>query len=79
MPTFCPPKYRCGAYASGWLSGGHPTVADGEVSRKVCFHDYSKCCEYSTNIKVRNCGSYYVYYLNGTPGGKCYIRYCGTD
>ena len=34
------------------------------------------CCEFSTNIKVRNCGSYYVYYLNGIP--TCYGRYYGT-
>ena len=34
------------------------------------------CCEFSTNIKVRNFGSYYVYYLNGIP--TCYGRYSGT-
>ncbi|CAH3194098.1 unnamed protein product, partial [Porites evermanni] len=63
MPTSCPPEYRCNTYAAGWLNGGHPTVADGQVSRRVCF--------------LRNCGSYYVYYLNGTPG--CDLRYCGTN
>ena len=79
MPTSCPPYYRCGTCATGWLNGGHPTVADGQVSRQVCFHWTSGCCEWSTNIKVRNCGSYYVYYLSGTPSGHCYLRYCGTD
>ncbi|CAH3133263.1 unnamed protein product [Porites lobata] len=77
MPTSCPPYYRCGTYATGWLNGGHPTVADGQVSRTVCFHWTSSCCEWSTNIKVRNCGSYYVYYLSGTP--TCSLRYCGTN
>ena len=77
MPTSCPPRGRCGASATGWLNGGHPTVADGQVSRTVCFH-WIGCCEWSTKIKVRNCGSYYVYYLNGTPGG-CSLRYCGTN
>ena len=76
MPTSCPLKYRCGAFASGWLNGGHPTVADGQVTRTVCFHWKSDCCHWSTDIKVRNCGSYYVYYLRGTP--TCYLRYCGT-
>ena len=78
MPTSCPPEYRCGTSATGWMSGGHPTVADGQVTRTVCFH-WGSCCNWSTNIKVRNCGSYYVYYLSGTPGGHCDLRYCGTN
>ncbi|CAH3175999.1 unnamed protein product [Porites lobata] len=78
MPTSCPPTGRCGTSAPGWLNGGHPTVADGQVSRQVCFHWNGNCCLWSTNIKVRNCGSYYVYYLSGTPSG-CHLRYCGTN
>ena len=79
MATSCPPTSRCGTVATGWLNGGHPTVADGQVSRQVCFHYSGNCCLWSTNIKVRNCGSYYVYYLSGTPSGHCYLRYCGTN
>ena len=81
MPTSCPPYNRCNTAATGWLNGGHPTVADGQVSRQVCFHWVnSGCCEWSTNIKVRNCGSYYVYYLHSTPNnGYCNLRYCGTN
>ena len=79
MATSCPPKERCGAWVPGWLNGGHPTVADGRVSRQVCFHWYSNCCYFSRNVEVRNCGSYYVYYLSGTPNGYCHHRYCGTD
>ena len=78
MPTSCPPTYRCGTHAPGWMNGGHPTVADGQVTRTVCFHYSGDCYRWSTNIKVRNCGSYYVYYLSGTPGG-CSLRYCGTN
>ena len=77
MPTSCPPIYRCDASAPGWLNGGHPTVADGKVTRQVCFHWTSSCCQWSTNIEVRNCGSFYVYYFNGTP--TCSLRYCSTD
>ena len=78
MPTSCPPTNRCGTHAPGWMNGTHPTVADGQISRQVCFHwTRNGCCEWSTNIKVRNCGSYYVYYLNGTP--NCSLRYCGTN
>ena len=77
MPTSCPPYNRCDTDATGWLNGRHPTVADGQVTRQVCFHWTSGCCEWSTNIQVRNCGSFYVYYFNGTP--TCALRYCGTD
>ncbi|KAL9961356.1 hypothetical protein ACROYT_G030277 [Oculina patagonica] len=80
MPTSCTPKFRCGTRVTGWLNGGHPTVADGKVTRQVCFHWYSGCCQWSTNIQVKNCGSFYVYYFNGTPdNNRCQFRYCGSD
>ena len=75
MPTKCPAKRRCGTHAPGWLKGGHPTVAQGIVSRKVCYHWSSGCCQWSNNIRVRNCGAFYVYELKRTPG--CSLRYCG--
>jgi len=78
MPTSCPPEYRCDTDATGWLNGGHPTVADGKVTRQVCFHWFSNCCNWSSNIQVRNCGSFYVYHFSGTPYG-CALRYCGSD
>ncbi|XP_068703626.1 uncharacterized protein [Montipora foliosa] len=77
MPTTCPPTNRCNSHAPGWLNGGHPSVADGRVRKTVCFHYSSRCCNWATTITVRNCGSFYVYYLNSTPG--CSLRYCGTD
>ena len=79
MSTSCSPTNRCGTSATGWLNGGHPTVADGKVSRTVCFHWDSNCCNWGRNIIVRNCGSYYVYYLSGTPRSHCDLRYCGTN
>ena len=77
MPTSCPPTHRCNAYATGWMNGGHPTEAEGQVSRQVCFHWSSSCCYWSTTIYARNCGSFYVYYLSDTP--TCSLRYCGTN
>ena len=77
MASSCPPMTRCNTYATGWLTGGHPNAADGQVSRTVCFHWTSGCCEWSTTIQVRNCGSFYVYYLTGAP--SCDLRFCGTD
>jgi len=77
MPISCPKIKRCNTAQTGWLSDGHPKVADGKVLRKVCFHWNSNCCNRHTNIQVRNCGSFYVYYLKGTP--TCNLRYCGSN
>ena len=77
IPTSCPPDKRCGTDIPGWLEGSHPTVADGQVSRRVCFRYVNNCCSWAKDIFVRNCSSYYVYYLSDAP--NCYARYCGTD
>lgn len=69
-------KY-CSTDAPGWLSGDHPSVAEGVVRRKVCFPGAVRgCCGYSSNISVRNCGSFFVYKLQPPP--HCYLRYCGN-
>ena len=77
MPTQCVPERRCGADFSGWLKGGHPTVADGEVPTEVCFTRQEDCCEKSKTIKVKDCGSYFIYKLQKPP--RCASRYCSTD
>ncbi|XP_032236148.1 uncharacterized protein LOC5510992 isoform X2 [Nematostella vectensis] len=77
MPTSCVPINKCNTDATGWLNGAHPTVAQGIVTRQVCFHWNSNCCNWSVNIQIRNCGdSFYVYRLVGTP--NCQLRYCST-
>ena len=63
MPTTCPPVRRCGTHAPGWIKGQHPSVADGEVTREVCYHWTNNCCRWKNNIKVKNCGAFYVYEL----------------
>ena len=55
---------HCGTYASGWMSGGHPTVFQGEVTRTV----------WNIRIKVINCNTHYVYYLEEVP--HCVLGYC---
>ena len=78
MATSCVPKNRCSEHP-GWLNGNHPTVAQGQVTRQACFRKDSNCCKWSINIKVRNCGDYFVYLLNGTPQSRCYLKYCTTN
>ncbi|CAH3143575.1 unnamed protein product, partial [Pocillopora meandrina] len=45
IPTHCLPHHRCGTDLPGWMDGAHPTVDEGVVSRKVCFHGY-ECNQY---------------------------------
>ena len=76
MPTTRVPAYKCGTDWSGWLDGAHPTVEDGEVEREVCFSDCALGCKGKRIILVKNCGSFYIYYLHKT---SCHRRYCGTN
>ena len=76
MPTTRVPANRCGTNWSGWLKGAHPTVEDGEIQRTVCFSDRSTGCQYSINIFIKNCGSYFIYKLHPP---SCESRYCSTD
>ena len=77
MPTSCVPMNRCGTHASGWMEGEHPTLREGIVSRKVCYHWSSKCCNWENNIEVRQCpGGFFVYKLVKPP--HCSLRYCGS-
>ena len=83
MADKCVPTNYCGTHYPGWLSGSHPTVAEGVVTRKVCYHYWYyywygtiNCCYYSNNIRVRNCGAFFVYELQKPP--RCDLRYCGN-
>ncbi|XP_068694611.1 uncharacterized protein [Montipora foliosa] len=76
MPTACVGQNRCSSHAPGWLNSSHPSVEDGTVAAKVCFHWTSGCCTWYTNIRVRNCSGFYVYELRPTP--TCSLRYCGN-
>ena len=53
MPTQCVPEFRCGTVYSGWLKGGHPTLADGKVSSQVCFTRGGDCCKNIISIPIK--------------------------
>lgn len=76
MQSTCVPTYRCNTDAPGWLKDPHPTLEQGILSKKVCFHWKSNCCHWNKYIRVRNCGSFYVYEL--IPAPVCHLRYCGA-
>ena len=77
MPMKAPPKQKCGTHAPGWMQGSHPSLKDGIVSRKVCFHWSSSTCHWSSTISVLNCASYYLYKLPKAP--VCNLRYCAEN
>ena len=76
MAGKCVPMYHCGTQNPIWLSGAHPTVAEGVVIRTVCHTVNYTCCPWYENIRVKNCGAYFVYALPMVYGG--YSRYCGN-
>ena len=76
MLTTCIPTRHCNTHAPGWLlSGTHPELHEGIVPRRVCFHWSNDCYYFKTDIRVRSCGSFYVYELG--PPSACQLRYCG--
>ncbi|XP_068711555.1 uncharacterized protein [Montipora foliosa] len=81
MADTCVERYQCGARYSGWLSGGHPSVEDGAVVRRVCLTaSYCSCCANFVYISVRNCGGFYVYKLTPLPTSyNCSYRYCASN
>ena len=72
----CVPVKHCGTYSPRWLNVTHPIVTEGVGTRKVCYRGSKSFCDWNNSIKVRNCGSYYVYELQRTPA--CNLRYCGN-
>ena len=76
MPDKCVLMERCGTRHPGWLKGKHPTVAEGVVTRKVCYSEMDACCRQKNIVKVKNCGGHYVYELQRTRCNN--FRYCGN-
>lgn len=77
MASSCVPTHRCNTDLTGWMEGSPPTVDEGVVRRKVCFHGYGSCCYKNVEINVRNCGPFYVYRLKKPT--VCNSRYCGGN
>ena len=76
MATSCPKPFHCGGNGAGWLNGTHPTVAEGNVRRKVCY-SLVGCCWTSHYIHVINCGKFYIYNLPRSRCSPC--RFCGSN
>ena len=67
MADKCVPENHCGSRRSGWLFGTHPSMAEGVVTRG---HSHA-CCNWYRNIRIRNCGAYFVYELPRSDFNFC--------
>ena len=77
IPEEAPTYQYCGTSASGWLQGSHPINLGETVIRTVCFvWSASKTCHssYTSQIKVRNCGQFFLYNLVDVKA--CNLGYC---
>ena len=74
IPT-CPTKEKhCGTYGSGWIIGGSTPGLGQTINAKACFVGYGNNCNWSSNVQVRNCREFLMYYLPDTP--FCTAGYC---
>lgn len=74
IPTSCPGPLQCNTQYPVWMNGTVPAVGDGVVQRVACMSNIQRCCSLSWTIRVKNCGSYRVYYLK--PTDYCPSAYC---
>ncbi|XP_060678492.1 mucin-5AC-like isoform X2 [Hemiscyllium ocellatum] len=72
MPEVAVPPRHCSTRGTAWLQGSHPTVADGEVTRRVCINWDKNPCYWVHEIKIKNCSSYFVYELKALPQCAAY-------
>ncbi|KAL3871219.1 hypothetical protein ACJMK2_039227, partial [Sinanodonta woodiana] len=81
MPTEKPKSlYRCGTPFPIWMNGTLPSEEDGIVDRVACLVSAQSACSIEYGIKVKNCGSFWVYFLTKT--GSRLEAYCfgiGTE
>ena len=74
IPEFVPSIYSCGTDAPGWLIGNHPITPGETLDLTICFNWSSQTCRTSRPIKVKNCGDFFLYFLENTD--SCNYRYC---
>ncbi|XP_063404491.1 uncharacterized protein LOC134687958 [Mytilus trossulus] len=73
IPTTPPSPGQCGSSSPIWLNGTYPDIPGMMSPMTACAVGNSSTCQESWPVKVLNCYSYNVVYLQ--PNGNC-SRYC---
>ncbi|XP_048051822.1 adhesion G protein-coupled receptor E3-like [Megalobrama amblycephala] len=77
MLDTCIGQRHCGTQVPLWMSGGHPKVENGVVTRAMCGSAFDCCGNPSNPIRVKACPSnYYVYEL--VRPSFCNSGYCAV-
>ncbi|KAL8579869.1 hypothetical protein ACOMHN_046436 [Nucella lapillus] len=76
IPTSCVEDRHCQTHAPQWvdLQGQSLPNVGQEVRARACANWVRDCCNWESPITVRNCGAYFVYYLE--PTSTCSLAYC---
>ncbi|XP_053403797.1 oncoprotein-induced transcript 3 protein-like [Mercenaria mercenaria] len=74
LMNHCPIKGNCGVAYPTWMNGGFPRVQDGEVNQTACIKMDGDCCKMNVTMTIKNCTSFFVFYLPSLPA--CPMAYC---
>jgi len=73
-------EQHCSTTLGGFLQGGsssEPVIAGSVVNATVCFKQGSSPCTRPTEIQIRHCPGFLLYYLPDTL--NCNLAYCGQQ
>lgn len=74
IPSNSPGMQHCSAFLAGWSNITLPSIIETLANGIGCFETLASICGYERDIKIVNCGTFYVYFL--VPLSFCNARYC---
>ena len=69
--------WHCNSEQPGWLNGHHPATPGEIINGKVKFSGIYDTFFDETQIQIKHCTNYYLYYLVDAPDP--WSRYCSTS